>query len=218
MRRDYLIAILLTVSAIPLGAAMMAAPDYLHLSGYLIALTFWGGIALAASLILIAAVIAWRGERAAESKAVSPYSHAPRDVPLLDAIWRAHLGRWDDRVDYGDEWSAKAPFHKTASTVRQMARDGRLPVWGTRKESGAPFEPIPLSFWSTHDIQAGYVINPRVKDSWVYVTEPTKIGQTRYARTQDWTNFMTSREIVEKLWPTERPLGRDPSPKEGAVS
>jgi hypothetical protein len=42
MRRDYLIAILLAVSAIPLGAAMMIAPEYLHLSGYFVPAT-WGG-------------------------------------------------------------------------------------------------------------------------------------------------------------------------------
>ena len=201
MRRDYLIAILLAVSAIPLGAAMMAAPDYLHLTGYFVALTFWGGIALTATLILVAAVIAWRGERMDEKSAVSPHSHAPRNVSLLDAIWRAHLGRWDDRVDYGSDSNAQALFYKTVHDIRQMVRDGKLPVWGTKQERGTPFEPIPLSFWSTHDIQAGYVIIPAVKDTWVYVTEPTKIGQTRYARTQDWTNFMTSREIVEKLWP-----------------
>jgi hypothetical protein len=201
MRRDYLIAILLAVAAIPLGAAMMVAPDYLHLTGYFVPLTFWGGIALASGLIFIAAVIAWRGERMDDGSAVSPHSNAPRNVPLLDAIWRAHLGRWGDRVDYGSDFQAKAPFYKTVSAIRQMARDGKLPVWGTKKGQATPFEPIPLSFWSSHDIEAGYVIIPSVEDTWVYVTEPTKIGQTRSARTQDWTNFMTSRDVVEKLWP-----------------
>jgi hypothetical protein len=81
-----------------------------------------------------------------------------------------------------------------------MARDGKLPVWGIEQRRNT-FDPIPLGFWSTHDIQAGYVINPLVKDTWVYVTEPTEIGQTRYARTQDWSDFMTSREVVEELWP-----------------
>jgi hypothetical protein len=201
MRRDYLIAILLALSAVPLGAAMMAAPDYLHLTGYSVALTFWGGIALASALLLFAAFVALRGGKDHENPSVSPHSHAPRDAPLIDAIWRAHLGRWGDRVDYGTEWEAKAPFYKTVAAVRQMARDGKLPVWGTRRERGAPFEPIPLSFWSTHDIEAGYVIMPLVKDTWVYVTEPTKIGQVRNAKTFDWENFMTSREVVERLWP-----------------
>lgn len=196
MRRDYLIAILLAVAAIPLGAAMMAAPDYLHLSGYLVPLTFWGGIALGSTLILAAALIALHGERTSENWAVSPYSNAPRDVPLIDAIWRAYLGRWDDRVKGANGES----FQKTVSGVRQMARDGHLPVWGT-KAKDSPFEPIPLSFWGTHDIEATYVINPLVKDVWVYVTEPTKIGEMRNARARDWSNFMTSRGIVEKLWP-----------------
>jgi hypothetical protein len=143
MGRDYLIAILLAVSAIPLGPAMTAAPDYLHLTGYFIALTFWGGIALAASLILIAAAVAWRGERASENSAVSLQSNAPRNVPLLDAIWRVHLGRWGDKVDYGNDINAQTPFYRTVSNVRQMTRDGKLPVWGTKTEHGTPFEPIP---------------------------------------------------------------------------
>lgn len=201
MRRESVIAILLAISAFPIGAASVVASEYLHLTGYFVPLTFWGGIALAATLILIAVAIATRGERSIRYSDVSPHSHAPRNVALLDAIWRAHLGRWGDRVDFGSDTNAKSSFHRTVRDIRQMARDGKLPVWGTKRERDAPFEPVPLSFWSTHDVEAEYVINPAVKDTWVYVTEPTKIGQTRNARTQDWTNFMTSREIVEKLWP-----------------
>jgi hypothetical protein len=196
MRRDYLIAILLAVAAVPLGAAMMAAPDYLHLSGYLVPLTFWGGIALGSALILIAAFVALRGDGAVENWTVSPHSHSPRDVPLIDAIWRAHLGRWGERTKQGDETA----FYNTVNSVRQAARDGTLPIWGTKRVPGAPFEPVPLSFWSTHNIEPSHAINPWVNDAWVYVVEPTKVGQTRHARTKDWENFMTSREVVEELW------------------
>ncbi len=104
MRRDYLIAILLAVSAVPLGAALMVAPEYLHLPSELVPLTFWGGIALALALIFTAATVAWRGDRRPRDEtAVSPRSHEPRNVSLSDAIWRIHLGRWDDRVDCRDD-------------------------------------------------------------------------------------------------------------------
>lgn len=178
----------------------MVAPDYLHLTGYFVPLTFWGGLALAATLISFAILIALRGEMSARNSAISPRSHEPRNVPLLDAIWRIHLGRWGDRADYGNDLSARFSFEKTTSNIRQAARDGKLPVWGIRQR-GNTFDPIPLDFSSTHDIEAGYVINPQVKDTWVYVKEPTEIGQVRYSRTQDWSNFMTSREVVEELWP-----------------
>lgn len=206
MRRDYLIAILLGVAAIPLGAALMVATDYLHLSGYLVPLTFWGGIALAVALITVAILIALRGERS-ESRAVSRRSHEPRNVPLHEAIWRVHLGRWGERETYGNDWTSRGPFHKTCAEVRQKALDGKLPVWGN-KGPNTPFEPIPMGFWATHDIEANYNILPKVTETWVYVTEPTKIGQTTFARTLDWSNFMTSREVVEELWPP--PKGREP--------
>jgi hypothetical protein len=62
MRRDYLIAIMLAVSAFPMGAALMVAPGYLNLSGSAIPLTFWGGIGLTLALICAAAIVALRGE------------------------------------------------------------------------------------------------------------------------------------------------------------
>ncbi len=62
MRRDYLIAILLALAALPAGAALMVAPEYLHLTGIAIPITFWGGIGLAIALIVIAGVVAARGE------------------------------------------------------------------------------------------------------------------------------------------------------------
>lgn len=200
MRREYVIAILLAVSAVPLGAALMVAPDYLHLAGYLVPFTFWGGISLAILLIVTAGAIAGRGERSAHSSAISYRSHESRNVLLSEAIWRAHVGRWDDLPDYGNDDTARESFENTTAQVRQFARDGKLPVWGTKRR-GSTFDPIPVSFWSTHDIQAGYAINPLVRDTFVYVTEPTEVGQTRFARTQDWSNFMTSRQVVEELWP-----------------
>ena len=62
MRRDYLIAIILAVAALPAGAALMVAPEYLHLTGLAVPITFWGGIGLAVALIASAAVTALWGE------------------------------------------------------------------------------------------------------------------------------------------------------------
>jgi hypothetical protein len=207
MRRDYLIAILLAVSALPLGAALMVAPEYLHHPGEFVPLTFWGGIALALALIFTAATIAWRGEkRPRDETAVSPRSHAPRNVSLADAIWRIRLGRWDDRIDFSDDPKASEAFFKITAEIRQLTLDGKLPVWGS-KGVGQPFEPVPVAFWKTHEIVAAYSKNHLVQDVFICVTEPTKIGQTRYARTMDWApNFMTSREVIEELWPKDSAL------------
>jgi hypothetical protein len=62
MRRDYLLAIILMVAAIPGGAALMAAPEYLHLTGTPLALTFWGGVLLTLLLLFLAMAVALRGE------------------------------------------------------------------------------------------------------------------------------------------------------------
>ncbi|MGX4806642.1 hypothetical protein [Bradyrhizobium guangdongense] len=62
MRVDFKIALILAVAALPAGAALMVVPEYLHLSGAAVPITFWGGIALAVALILIAAIIALRAE------------------------------------------------------------------------------------------------------------------------------------------------------------
>ena len=68
MRRDFLIAIVLAVAALPAGTALMAAPEYLHLTGVALALTFWGGIGLTFVLIIAAIAIALRGESQSPAK------------------------------------------------------------------------------------------------------------------------------------------------------
>jgi hypothetical protein len=61
MRREYIFAILLAIAAFPAGAALMVAPEYLHLSGFALPATFWGGISITIFLLGIATVMAWRG-------------------------------------------------------------------------------------------------------------------------------------------------------------
>jgi hypothetical protein len=62
MRRDYQIAILLAIAAIPAGIALMAAPDYIEVSKEHPGLFFWGGFILTICLVAAAIVIALRGE------------------------------------------------------------------------------------------------------------------------------------------------------------
>jgi hypothetical protein len=78
MRRDFQLAIILAVAAIPAGTALMAAPEYLHLTGSALAAAFWGGIALTAVLIVLAVAIALRGEAQAPQK-----GHGQRMIAIL---------------------------------------------------------------------------------------------------------------------------------------
>jgi hypothetical protein len=128
-----------------------------------------------------------------------------RDVSLLDAIWRAHLGRWEAREVYPlENWEAKKPFYDLTDVIRQMAFEGQLPIWAKRRSSSL-FEIVPPEFWRNHDLEAGYCILPQVPDTWVKVTHPLKIGEVPNARTMVWEDFMTSKEAVEKLWPKGEP-------------
>jgi hypothetical protein len=68
MRRDFQLAIILAIAAIPAGTALMAAPEYLHLTGNALAATFWGGAILTALLIVLALAIALRGEAQAPQR------------------------------------------------------------------------------------------------------------------------------------------------------
>jgi hypothetical protein len=136
-----------------------------------------------------------------------------RNVSLLDAVWRAHLGRWNARETYEQEnWQAKEPFYDLVIDIRQKAFEGRLPVWGRRPRSHL-YEPIPPEFWRNHEIAASYVINPLVDDTWVSVTHPLVIGEVAHAKMQAWEDFMTNRGAVEKLWPQIGSATRDSSQK-----
>jgi hypothetical protein len=66
MRKDFKIALLCALSAIPLGIAMSVAPDYISALKVHPALSFWGGIVVTALLLTAAAIIAIRGEQLVE--------------------------------------------------------------------------------------------------------------------------------------------------------
>jgi hypothetical protein len=209
MRRDYIIAIILAIAAIPAGATLMVAPDYLHLTGWEVPATFWGGIGLTTALILAAAIVAWRSERKPPAPAVSPHSEAPRDVSLLDAIWRVFMGTWGDRKKFWDggdpngneDW---AKFYFICEDIRQVAFEGKLPLWATREDTRLS-EPVPLEFWRERRLCPQPMMDPEwpdlpginPPDVWVEYCQ----GPGKYHRTTEWLHFMTNKEIVDRLWP-----------------
>ena len=81
MRRDFVIGIILAASAIPYGAAMMAAPVYFDFSRGTAFLFFWGGLIGTVILIGIAVAIAWRDE----SKALAE-GHKRHMIPFIGMI------------------------------------------------------------------------------------------------------------------------------------
>src|ERR1700728_3260026 len=175
MRRDYLIAIILAVAGIPAGVTLMGAPDYLHLTGVAVPLTFWSGIGLTVALILAAAAIAWRGRaEQAKSPAISPLSNLPRDIALLDAIWRIFMGAWGERrkVWDGDDPNNCPDFTKfylICDDIRQKAFDGTLPIWAPRAISQL-FEPLPLEFWINRRLLPNIMMSPDWNETWVVFT------------------------------------------------
>jgi hypothetical protein len=82
MRKDFQIALLCAVSAFPLGLAMSVAPDYFPALKVYPGIFFWGGSSLTMFLLALAAVIALRGERAAEREGAKK-----RMVPLIGMIF-----------------------------------------------------------------------------------------------------------------------------------
>ena len=167
---------------------------------------FWG--ALTGVFLMLFAPKVWRKFK---RKLVTRVTDCERrDVTLSDALWRAFEGTWDKRIKFDYVSKEKGSklrsrkFYSTATEIRQKAFDGILPIWAKRPRSNL-YEPVPKDFWTNHDIQAGYSLNPDCKDIFVYVAYPLIVGETRYARTIAWEDFMTSREAVERLWPPPDP-------------
>jgi hypothetical protein len=95
----------------------------------------------------------------------------------------------------------KKRFYHTANQIRQHAFDGTLPIWGRRKGSSL-FERVPREFWQNHAIESSYSLASKDnRELWVYVTHPLVIGEVINARTMAWEDFMTSNEVIERLWP-----------------
>jgi hypothetical protein len=80
-----------------------------------------------------------------------------RDVWLYDAVCRIFLGRWGTIPLKGgklDLDGAEFPVLHDLIThhLRQLACDGKLPVWGKRPGYWALWELMPAEFWKHHQI------------------------------------------------------------------
>jgi hypothetical protein len=210
MRREHVIAILLAIAAFPAGATLMVAPDYLHLTGWEIPATFWGGIGLTVTPFLVVAFIAWRGESKAHPS-VSPLCRSTeRDVILTDAIWRVFMNKWEERKkiwDGGDptgnvDWFK---FWQVCRDMQQKAFEGKLPIWATQKGSQL-YEPLPLEFWRHNQLNPSAIMlnapgQGGPNDVWVERSD----GPGVYHRNGDWANYSTNSKIIDQLWPDPFP-------------
>ncbi|CAN5168518.1 hypothetical protein BH09MYX1_BH09MYX1_67400 [soil metagenome] len=121
-----------------------------------------------------------------------------RDAWLSDAIWRAYLGKWErpDR-DSGSagvgELAAQRLHDIVVGEIRQRAFEGKLPIWGKRKGSSL-WEPVPAEFWKANRVNYLTILHEK----------PEKILLERdrtSARNDEWEELMTSKKVVEDLWP-----------------
>jgi hypothetical protein len=101
-------------------------------------------------------------------KQASPI-RAQRDVWLYDAICRIFLGRWDQiRLQRGkldlDEADSAVLQDLVARHIRQLAAEGRLPIWGRKQGYWALWELAPPEFWRHHqvDYQSFLEADPRL--------------------------------------------------------
>jgi hypothetical protein len=120
----------------------------------------------------------------------------PRDTLLGAALWRVCFGNWT---------KPKLPelikqLEDAGEQIRQRAYEGLLPVWA-RKPKSTLYEPVPASFWRNHAIIAAFSAATLGDEIFVAVTTPLIVGEVPNARSLAWTDFMTSKEAVEKLWP-----------------
>jgi hypothetical protein len=92
------------------------------------------------------------GQSHASSAALPPQ----RDVWLYDAICRIFLGRWE-RIPIKDgrlDLSANGfqAIHDLIEHTRQLAFDGRIPIWGKAQDYTALWEKSAPAFWKDNQI------------------------------------------------------------------
>jgi hypothetical protein len=80
-----------------------------------------------------------------------------RDVWLYDAVCRIFLGRWEKIPMRGGklnlDGAAFPVLHDlVAHQIRQLASDGRLPIWGKRQSFWALWELAPPELWKQYQI------------------------------------------------------------------
>lgn len=134
----------------------------------------------------------------------APINSLPRDVGLLDAIWRVHVGRWGERESMDDFRTDPRSNHffEACTEIRQKAFEGALPIWGRRKNSSL-FEPVPWQFWRNREIIESFAIQPGLEDLWVRFTHALEVGDVPNATSNEWDHFMTNKDAIDRLWPAK---------------
>jgi hypothetical protein len=144
----------------------------------------FGYVALAVPLV-IAAVSA--------GFAFWPQSKVPRDRPLGEALAYACFRQWGRRfIDAAGTHGSGV--NEELGKWHQLARDGRVAVWGIRTQHST-YERLGPEYWSDHEVEWFSLL--KGKDS----SEPTTQAYSDQLR---YDGLMVSRAQVEKEWPKRK--------------
>jgi hypothetical protein len=126
------------------------------------------------------------------------------DIWLSDAMWRAFL-----RTGYIPEGGIstleiKEPEKQRfvmliIGEFRQLAFDGKLPIWG-RKKGSSVLEPVPRDFWRRNQINPIQVARADHPDE---VNACAEQPWEKPDTSADWRHFKTSKAVIEQLYPTQ---------------
>lgn len=129
------------------------------------------------------------------NSAVLSVSPVVRDVWLLNAIHYVAFGSWQLK-----EWESLSgnigKLSDASDKIRQRARDGDLPIWGSRSGSQV-LNPIDAEFWAYHGIEWFSLLKGETEE---LTTELKEVGYRSLVERQ--VRLMTSRTKVEELWPS----------------
>jgi membrane protein implicated in regulation of membrane protease activity len=134
---------------------------------------------------------------------IAPTLDGEPDIWLSNAMWRAFL-----RTDYIPEGGVSSieitePEKQRFVTLiidefRQLALDGKLPIWGRGKD---PFilEPVPRDFWRRNQIDHVAVARlDHPEEVKACAVRPWDKPDT----SADWHHFKTSKAVIERLYPS----------------
>jgi hypothetical protein len=130
-----------------------------------------------------------------------PISDSERDVWLREAVWRAFLKIWhvpEGGLRPGISESEKQRFAMLViGEFRQLASEGKLPIWGRKKDS-LIWEPLPRDFWTSNQIDHIAIATAAHPDE---VKACSANPLTKPDTSGNWSHFMTSKAAIEQLYP-----------------
>jgi hypothetical protein len=138
--------------------------------------------------------------------APSQSAHALEVEPdewLRDAIWRAYIGTWYVPPEGLGQNILESEKRRFAMLVirefRQLASEGKLPIWGWSK-GRTLWEEVPREFW--RDNQIDHVSAARAD-----LPEDIKARSEQILMKPDasgeWSHFKTSKAVIERLYPSQ---------------